>query len=668
MLFYKKTLALAVSTVLAGYAYAEDKTDEAKTDETVELSMVQVVGQATAGLDELITAEDLDKLQAQDLSDIFRKNPTVSAGGPVGLGQKVYVRNVGEDMLNISVDGAEQAGAVFHHSGRIAVEPELLKQVEIEAGAGSATAGPGALGGAIRFTTKDPMDLLHPGETAGVLLKSGYFSNGDSTKNSATVFAGDKQGDLSAMASIVGGNFNNVEDGNGDELVGTGSDKLLGYAKVVGQLNEANRLSLSYEALEESGDVLYRPEWKPSPKNPLSDTKADRNTLILNYGFNNSNPLVDFSVNLYQTTNNQKRDQGPFTYEGNVKNTGARIQNISVIDQHKLVYGIDYREDKSVLEDSQGFEGGALVDYPQVDEKGNVQGFFVQDIMTFSDALTVTAGLRYDDYHLEDVLEQKIDDSGYSPNLSANYVIGGGFSVSAGYAQAIRGATVQDAFRLGSVANDKDLEAEKAENTEVGIDYQGDVFTFAAGAYHSVIKDSIGGDLPWSKVYTNQKEDIKTDGFYANAAANWDQLTLTAAFNTADSKRDGERVSRYVYSSTGVSIGDTLVLTADYHFSDDLQFGWSSELVNDLNNVKLQLADETVETDKPGYGVHDIYARWLPLSDDLLTFNFAVKNLFDRQYSSHASLEDFSDNPGYEIISGLPEAGREIRLSASLRF
>jgi len=99
--------------------------------------------------------------------DVFRNETSVNVGGSVGISQKLYVRNVGEDLLNITVDGAEIAEAVFHHAGRVTVEPELLKRVEVEAGAGSAAAGPGALGGSVKFTTKDPKDLLKEGKNIG---------------------------------------------------------------------------------------------------------------------------------------------------------------------------------------------------------------------------------------------------------------------------------------------------------------------------------------------------------------------------------------------------------------------------------------------------------------------------------------------------------------------
>ena len=72
--------------------------------------------------------------------------------------------------------------------------------------------------------------------------------------------------------------------------------------------------------------------------------------------------------------------------------------------------------------------------------------------------------------------------------------------------------------------------------------------------------------------------------------------------------------------------------------------------------------------DKPGYGVHDLYAQWSALSDDRLVINLTLQNLFDKQYLDHASNEDFENIPGYEGIRGSYEPGRELRLGVALRI
>lgn len=131
--FKLSPIALALAS---GLVFANQETAE----------IVEVIGNPLQGVDTIITAEDLSKQQAQDLNDVFRKDAEVTVGGSAGITQKIYVRGLEDTMMNISIDGAEQSGNLFHHQGRLSVEPELLKQVDVSAGAGRATNGPGALG------------------------------------------------------------------------------------------------------------------------------------------------------------------------------------------------------------------------------------------------------------------------------------------------------------------------------------------------------------------------------------------------------------------------------------------------------------------------------------------------------------------------------------------
>ncbi|MBN3562715.1 TonB-dependent receptor domain-containing protein [Aliamphritea spongicola] len=659
--FPRQVLVVSVSAALFSQPTLSE-TLTGGTPDQADVNTLVVVGQATSGLDNLIDQQELEKTQANSLSDIFRHDPAVNVGGAVSMGQKIYVRDIGEDLLNISVDGAEQAGAVFHHAGRINIEPELLKQVEIEAGAGSATAGPGALGGSVRFTTKDPEDLLKDGQNVGALLKAGYSSNGSGNKFSTTVYGRDSGGILSGMVSLVDSNFDNLEDGNGDEIPGSESDKSLGFVKLVANFDEAHRLSVSYEDLNERGDVLYKPELGNANNNVPEPTKGDRTTTIINYGWNpQDNELIDFSVNLYHTDNKQAREYTGTSYDGGVKSVGTTIENTSLLGNHKLIYGVNYRDDKSTLND---------VDTSpyHFEETGEVWGVYVQDVVDVTDQLTVTGGVRFDDYHLEDVNGLEFDDDGVSPNLSANYALNDQWSVSAGYAEAFRGPEVKDAFKLSSASNDSSLKGEESHNTELGLNYDNDNFSLSAGVYKSVIENPIGGTVPWSKVAVNLEDDIKSKGVYLRAEYTMDRLQLGASLKKSKVEAGGETVTRYVYGSGAVSIGDTIQLDASYQFSNTFEAGWNMEYVRSIDDIKLQVGTDTLLTEKPSYTVHDIYARWLPTGNEDFSVSLAVNNLFDEQYLNHASVEDFEDNAGWAGIVGSPDPGRDIRLTLAYSF
>ncbi|QIZ85731.1 TonB-dependent receptor [Bermanella marisrubri] len=645
---------------MANEAPTNETEQPAKQHET-KLNMVKVVGKATSGIDDLIDREMLDNVQANDLSDVFSLNPEISAGGSVAMAQKIYVRNIGEDMLNISVDGAEQAGAVFHHASRVVIEPDLLKQVEVEAGAGSATAGFGALGGAVRFVTKDPIDLLRGNESAGASIKSTYYSNGESFKHSATAYAQDEKSGLGGLVNYISADLNNREDGDGNKLLGSESENEVLFAKGVAQISDEQKISISAESLTQEGDIAYRPEWIPSNFNPTTPTKAERETFILNYQFDSYNPLLDLSVNAYTTSVEQERDRTSdwgVVVKAMVETTSVSIENKSDIGFSQLIYGVNYREDSAEL-----YEYGT--------EDGEVAGAYLQSILKLGENTTVSTGLRYDDYSLNDVNGLNISDSGVSPNLSANYSITPEISISAGYAEAMRGATVKDAYLLeagGKYFNDPNLKAEKAKNTEIAIDYSSGILNASFGAYQSNIEDALVSSAPWKEDITNSDDDIEVDGYFAKMGIQENAFDISASLHISEAKQAGTNVIRYVQGSNASTIGDTLVINSNYRFNPDLTIGWLAQIVDDIKPFTVPVGAETLTVEKQGYSTHDLYLSWSPLRNRMLLLNLTMKNVFDETYLSHSSPEDLQANPGYEGIAGSLDPGRDVRLSATIKF
>ena len=133
-----KPLCLAIAALMASpLALAQSEAESLKP--------IEVTADRTSDSDAVVTEERIEQYQASDLEDVLAGQPEVAVGGSVGIAQKVYVRGIEDPLLNVTIDGATQAGALFHHTGRLAVEPELLKRVEVEAGAGRR--GPAMLGG-----------------------------------------------------------------------------------------------------------------------------------------------------------------------------------------------------------------------------------------------------------------------------------------------------------------------------------------------------------------------------------------------------------------------------------------------------------------------------------------------------------------------------------------
>lgn len=121
----------------------------------------------------------------------------------------------------------------------------MLEEVDVQAGAGEATSGAGAIGGAIRFKTKNADDLLDDGEQFGAIGKASYFSN-NGEKLSLTGY-GKLNNDWGFLASFVDVERDDMKDGDGNEIRHTSAKQQLAFMKINGQLTDSQSLSFSYE-------------------------------------------------------------------------------------------------------------------------------------------------------------------------------------------------------------------------------------------------------------------------------------------------------------------------------------------------------------------------------------------------------------------------------------
>ncbi len=671
----KKNLSRYVSTtslaVLSSFSILAQYDDEA-----ISLAPFSVSSDGTRKVLE-ITERDLAQRQASDLEDALSLDPSITVGGSTAVAQKIYVRSIGEAMLNVSVDGAAQSGALFHHLGRNLLEPELLKSVEIQAGIGNATDGPGALGGAVRFVTKDPEDLLRRGQEIGGLFKYGYYSNTEGYKASGNVF-GRLNENWGGLFSYVKSEHDDLEDANGNASPGSNSDLDVLFGKVTGDLGHGQRVEMSFENITEKGLHLRRPEWSfVSGPNPLIYLESERSTGVLGYTFNS--PEQDW-LNLatrFSVTEGEIRQGAEDPYMGNIESRQFYLANTQNFDIHELTYGFDYREDEIMA----GALGGAL----DGQEDADVRGFFVQDRIQATDSLVLTLGARFDEYNLFDLNSQSFSSDDFSPNIGLTYEFTPEFTLRAGSANAYRGPEINDAFKLwfweGSAGsqNDANLVGESARNDEISFSYSRDGLSFELGVFRNTIDDIIVNTVeseanamravPWGNFYTNLGE-LETEGFYSRVSYSGENYNVSLLYDNSDTMVNDHLATRYQYGSVAASIGNTWVLDAFWQATERLDLGWNIRLVEGIDDIAVSIPTDFQNEfiDKPGYSTHDFYLRWAPEFSDYLTFNLTVKNVFDKLYRNHGSMEDYSHIEFYESIIGAYEPGRDIRLSATLKF
>ncbi|MFT2090056.1 TonB-dependent receptor [Paraglaciecola sp. 2405UD69-4] len=677
----KLTLLGVACSLSSALSYADTQVK----DETNAIEKISVVGAAT---NFSITAEEIEQFQANDLADIFRESPSISVGGSVGVAQKIFVRGLEDAYLNVTVDGAQQTSTLFHHIGRVTLDPDLLKQIDVQAGAGEATSGPGAIGGSIRFKTKNAQDLLQGDESFGGSVKANYFSN-DGTRYSGSLYGklSDSWGVLGYYSTI---DRDNMEDGNGDEIYGTAADQDLMFVKVSGDIADNQFLSLSYEKRDEEGEFSARPNWVVLEGAALYPSVADRETIVGNYLLDHSD-MVYLEATAYQTSSSFRG--GRFDWLAEIDSTGFDIRNTSVTPNHSFTYGIDYRSDKA--------QSGPAAGSVENEEEGSALGIYAQAHSNLSPELLLSYGVRFDDYDFQQriLLEEyygtpvtdspaALSDSEFSFNLGLSYELTDHWSLALGYAEAARGKEIGDGFTLDEYLYDgedipvvaDDVVPETVENLEASIEYKHTNLNARFSLYQSTIYDVLFSGYEGNSVYNNIG-DLESTGIEFDLAYTWENVDLFFGFSSADTElapREGIYnvdypsidINGYEFVGLGNSRGNTWILGLDYEVNDNASVGINITKVDEINidtmhqAVDLGWTDALYRLNKPSYTTVDIYGEWN--ITESFAVNLAVTNLFDKLYLDHSSVGDYSEV--FASVIGPYEAGRDIRLSVSYEF
>ncbi|MFC7336905.1 TonB-dependent receptor domain-containing protein [Haloferula chungangensis] len=654
-----QSVFLPVTCLIASLPLIAVSAEEPEQAELLDHTVVNAEDEPKAEFEaDVITSEELEQNQALDLEDIFKDRPDVAVGGGASGGQKIYIRGMEDALFNVEVDGTPQVGTTFHHQSKIGVEPDLLKAIEIRPGVGRATDGFGALGGTVNFVTIDASDMLEPGQNFGGFVRSSYFTNTSGYKENLTLY-----GNLTEYLSVIGSfsytNLDDYEDGRGFTLDETSSIQRNGYIKLNGDFQNGHTFSLSYEHFENGGPWGRRANIAGSLLGPAREpgTIVDlgRDTVNFKYDFDNvSNDWVDIEFSAYYTDNTSDFDYvNPAFLDENtsISSLGFDLNNTSLIGDHSVVYGMDFRDDDYEA------NGWATLANPALysgKEDSSVFGIYLQDDWQISEQLLLTFGARYDDYEYNDQFGQNFSDSAISPNATLVYSPNACLDFRAGYSQAFRGVLPGEVYLNGagpapglppSTRNSPFLSPEESESFEVGVDFDNGDFFGTASVFQTTIDNVIA-------ITGNPRTNIgelETIGYDLGLGYRWNGLTLRAGVSESDPTLNGADIDNVL--GIAAATGRTWVSSIDYSIPD-----WGVNLGYDVRYVETLKNSAVI---KRSYVVHGLYANWTPSFAEDLTLAVSVDNLFDKAYVDQGSLAN-----GF----GYYEPGRDVRLSATYRF
>ncbi|MFT4078802.1 TonB-dependent hemoglobin/transferrin/lactoferrin family receptor [Rhodomicrobium sp.] len=528
---YAAAVALSASTLLSASAFSQDEAGQ-----RVELDEISIFATlnpiATFDYPGQVDVVDRDQIQTEQASTVaetLKNVPGVFVNGGARMsGQTPNIRGFdGEDVL-ILVDGVPQTFQ-SGHDGRLFVDPDLLKRVEVVKGPNSSLYGSGALGGVIAMTTIDASDLLEAGETAGARVKVGFQTADGQPILTTTGFARTEDGKFETIGSFTYRRMGSIELGNGDDLSNKDNIKSA-LAKGTAQVTPDLKATATWVHFGDDG---------VTPANPQDNGEVSSSNLLVKRGilsdtlsgklsyapegsqWFNGNFLAYWAQNkvtenYYNSTRYQSRD---------VETIGVKADNRSWFElndwQTKVTftYGVDYHRDKQAGADSLpvGWQyGNNISSIPSAE--ADYTGTFVQaEIKMLRPAslpgeLTLTPSARFDSFSMEASGEEDFSDEAFSPKIAAAYKPVPWFLLFGNYGSAFRAPDYNELYAMGNhfcmgpVCNtfipNPDLKPQTAETGEVGAGFEftdvvakGDAVKLKGSYWHMDAHDYINQEI-----------------------------------------------------------------------------------------------------------------------------------------------------------------------------
>ncbi|WP_155846232.1 TonB-dependent receptor domain-containing protein [Celeribacter ethanolicus] len=445
----------------------------------------------------VIDQETIAQEGARDLNDLLRLVPGLNlTRGNDGI-SKVSFRGISSNRTLTLVDGRRiSTGKSFarHYQGDLNVVPlDAIERIEIVRGPMSTLYGSDAMGGVVNIITKKPS-----GVWSGSITTDFGFGEHATTGDNRQI-SGYVSGSLSETVDVeFWGKTSEREapdaftytDGTGAENSVYGSDgssaRELG-ARLTWRPNGA--VEWGFEAT--TGQETYL------ASDGAHDTnKIDRDGFAITNEWMIGAGTLSSYLRYEDSSNASWSDPAwgdPITYKTTTFET--RYSAETLLGGKGFGYTVGGSVAKDELSDPATNRDGALISGEAV-----ASALYAEGRWDVTEALTLTTGLRYD--HHEDFGDH------FTPRLYANYDLGNGLMLKAGYAQAFVAPDLRALnpnYKMSSRGNgckpypgpciiygNPDIGPETSDNYEIGLNSQGGVFNWELTAFYNDITDMIG--------------------------------------------------------------------------------------------------------------------------------------------------------------------------------
>lgn len=693
-MFIKKPLAICVAIAISQQAFAEQAVFSMERVQVTATRSQQSI-QDTAASVTVISDKEIEENMSNSIADLFQYTPGVDVQTNSRQGiQSINIRGIEGNQIKILVDGVSQpsqydSGGTFINSGRVDVDIDMIKSVEVVKGAASSLHGSDALGGIVAFKTKDPSDFLSNDKDYGGHVKLNY-SSADSSFNESVALA-NRLGDLETLIAYSRQDSSELDNfGDPDDRDNAANNLLV---KLQYQLNENNRVEFTGEYVNSEIDSELSDD---SYTDYTGEDSSDRYRLGVKQILNANSTMFDkltWQVN-YQSKKQNSITHRTATSTGNVQRKDydysedgvqADIQFDKFVtlgsSEHYFTYGasLSTKDISNVNNEYNSISDDQLMFY-MPDSSEFRYGLFVQDEITIN-KLILTPGLRFDSFDTDPgnnfpddsydtTLYEEYSDSAVTGRLGVLYNLNEQHKIFAQISQGFRAPDFKELFySYGNAARgyasipNPDLEAEESISYELGWRHVNAASSTEVSVFYSdydnfIEYQSVGTVNDVTQYQSVNLDEATIKGAEIANKLDWHRLAdapegiSTRLVATYTEGEDGD----------GDDLADVNPWNAVIGFNYDAPAGsWGSSLKVSYT-AKKELNDSTKFLPDSATVV-DLTAYYIPIEN--LTLRAGIFNLSDEQYYHWGDVKGLR---GTEEDESYSQAGRNFSLTAKYDF
>ena len=459
-------------------AQAEEKQTQKQAVEienmVVTATMTEKEIEKAPGSIEVITSQEIEEMDAQTVADALETATGLIVADETGRIKTPSIRGTGNKHTLVLIDGRRLSMGYKDFLDINQISVDMIDRIEVVRGPTSALYGSDAIGGVVNIITKKPPQELAVGAT----YQYGISKHNEGEEHIGRAYLGDSFG---RFGFLLAGGYQNK---NGWDLDGIlpddGDHEELGSA--VGRFsfdfndNHSLLAGFEYSDMDREGMRFYQ------NLDRERDAEDKRHSYFLQYDAR-PNPLYNLMLRAYYSEHENDIEFSPTAQVTGEEDAKRKLNQIegrftgAFFDKHIITVGSEFREESR--EDETGRD----------DDVDNFS-VYLQDEYQVLDPLYLVLGVRFD--------EHSEFGSEWTPRVSMIYSIFNNFRLKGSYGCGFRAPTISELFVTSYRKRGKwiyepnsDLDPEKSESYEVGIEGEYKKFWGRITAFRNEIEDLI---------------------------------------------------------------------------------------------------------------------------------------------------------------------------------